>query len=52
MKTEADAVQLAATMVQIGTLAGRVTVALVTDMNQPLGTRIGNALEVKEATYP
>src|SRR5690554_2023707 len=49
MKTEADAVQLAATMVQIGTLAGRVTVALVTDMNQPLGTRIGNALEVKEA---
>ncbi|NMB02644.1 MAG: pyrimidine-nucleoside phosphorylase [Firmicutes bacterium] len=49
MKTEEDAVALAKTMVQIGTLAKRSTVALVTDMNQPLGRGIGNSLEVKEA---
>src|SRR5690554_5284943 len=49
MKSEEDAIALARTMVQIGTLAKRQTVALVTDMNQPLGRGIGNALEVKEA---
>lgn len=49
MKTEAEAIELAETMVQIGQLAGRKTVALVTDMNQPLGRAIGNSLEIKEA---
>ncbi len=49
MKTETDAVELAKTMVRIGTLAKRSTTALITDMNQPLGTAIGNALEIKEA---
>lgn len=49
MNDEEKAVALARAMVQIGTLAGKTTVALVTDMNQPLGRAIGNALEVKEA---
>lgn len=49
MKDIASARILAHTMVDIGTGAGRKVVAVLTDMNQPLGRMIGNALEVQEA---
>ncbi|MCP4360851.1 MAG: thymidine phosphorylase [Chloroflexi bacterium] len=49
MATEAEAQELAQIMVNIGQDAGRQTVALLSDMNQPLGQAIGNGLEVKEA---
>ena len=49
MKTPDEARDLAETMVGIGTALGRKVVALIGDMDQPLGYAIGNALEVKEA---
>lgn len=49
MKSEAEAVKLAEVMVDIGHKAGKKISAVVTDMNQPLGKNIGNALEVIEA---
>ena len=49
MKNRQDARALAETMVALGTAAGTATVALLTDMNTPLGLTAGNALEVAEA---
>lgn len=49
MQTLSEARELATLMVDIGKLAGRKTVALLSDMNQPLGCAVGNSLEVIEA---
>lgn len=49
MRNEEDAIKLAEVMVDIGHKAGKKIAAVVTDMNQPLGRNVGNALEVIEA---
>jgi pyrimidine-nucleoside phosphorylase len=49
MKTLDDSFALAQEMVDIGTNVGRNTIAIVSDMDEPLGFAVGNALEVKEA---
>ncbi len=48
MKKEEDAVHLAGLMVETGRRMGKRVVALITDMSQPLGRKVGNALEVEE----
>ncbi len=49
MKTKSQAKELARGLTRIGRLAGRKCAAVITDMDQPLGYAVGNALEVKEA---
>lgn len=49
MKTVDEARELAQTMVDLGKVVGRKTVAVITDMSQPLGRAIGNRLEILEA---
>lgn len=48
MKTPEQAEELANAMIRIGNLSGRKTVAVITDMNQPLGRTCGNVLEMQE----
>jgi len=48
MQKEDDAVSLAGLMVETGRAMGRQTMALITDMNEPLGRWVGNALEIRE----
>lgn len=49
MKNRGDAEKLARIMTKIGELAGRKTICVITDMNQPVGNTVGNTLEVIEA---
>ena len=49
MKSVEDARALAETMIELGRRAGREVVCLLTDMDQPLGRAVGNALEIREA---
>ena len=49
MKTKEKAQELASTMIKIGKLAGRETIAVITPMEEPLGKSVGNSLEVIEA---
>jgi pyrimidine-nucleoside phosphorylase len=49
MKTLGDARVLAETMIELGERAGRKVVCMLTDMDQPLGQAVGNALEIREA---
>ena len=49
MQTLQQAKKLAQMMVTISDLAGKKVVALLSDMNQPLGNAVGNSLEVEEA---
>ncbi|MFR3071339.1 MAG: hypothetical protein ACLTK8_00220 [Paeniclostridium sp.] len=47
MHTIEDATKLAEAMISIGNSLGRNTMAMITDMNQPLGNTIGNAIEME-----
>ena len=49
LRTEQESLELAQAMVRVCTLAGKPVIALLSGMDQPLGTHVGNALEVKEA---
>ncbi len=49
MKSRADAETLAEVMIDLGGRAGREVVAIISDMDQPLGRAVGNSLEIKEA---